>query len=77
MSSFSDLELPAVAGNTTRLDAYRLLLSHGPPDDGHQWGATLTQAGDPDRMQTVWSRLTRAHLAHRMLEQDAGREGGD
>ena len=29
----------------------------------------------PDRMQTVWSRLTRAHIAHRMLEQDAGREG--
>ena len=61
--------------DTTRLDAYRALLSHGPPDDGHQWGATLTQAGDPDRMQTVWSRLTRAHIAHLMLEQDTGREG--
>ena len=61
--------------STDRLDAYRRLLATGPPDDGHQWGATLTQQGDPDRMQTVWSRLTRAHIAHRMLEQDAGREG--
>jgi hypothetical protein len=61
--------------STDRLDAYRALLSHGPPDDGHHWGATLTQAGDHDRMQTVWSRLTRAHIAHRMLEQDTGREG--
>ena len=61
--------------STDRLDAYRRLLSHGPPDDGHRWGATLTQQGDPDRMQTVWSRLTRAHIAHCMLDQDAGREG--
>ena len=61
--------------STDRLDAYRRLLSHGPPDDGHRWGATLTQQGDPDRIQTVWSRLTRAYIAHRMLKQDAGREG--
>ena len=77
MSSFSDLELPAVDGNTTRLDAYRALLSAGPPGDGHHWGATLTQAGDPDRIATVWTRLTRAYIAHRMLKQDAGREGVD
>ena len=63
--------------STDRLDAYRRLLSHGPPADGHRWGATLTQQGDPDRMRTVWSRLTRAYTAHLMLEQDAGREGGD
>ena len=62
---------------TDRLDAYRALLSAGPPDDGHQWGATLTQHGDTDRMQTIWSRLTRAYIAHRMLRQDAGREGSD
>ena len=45
--------------STDRLDAYRALLSAGPPDDGHHWGSTLTQQGDPDRMH----------------EQDAGREG--
>jgi hypothetical protein len=60
---------------TDRLAAYRALLSAGPPDDGYHWGSTLTQQGDPDRMQTVWSRLTRAYIAHRMLKQDAGREG--
>ena len=62
-------------GNLARLDAYRALLAHGPPDDGHQWGATRTQAGDEDRMATVWTRLTRAYIAHRMLQQDAGRDG--
>ena len=61
--------------STDRLDAYRRLLATGPPEDGHHWGSTLTQQGDPDRMQTVWSRLTRAYTAHLMLEQGAGREG--
>ena len=55
-----------------RLESYRKLLRVDPPNDGHRWGATITQPGDPDRMATVWPSFARAYIAHLMLARSGG-----